>query len=77
MTTTEATTLTPVQAGGKRGEPRGQLLSREWLITNALGGYASGTIGGANTRRFDGFLIAALSAPLGRTNSRAAAAART
>ena len=43
------------------------LLTREWLVTNALGGYASGTIGGAYTRRFHGFLIAALPAPLGRT----------
>ena len=67
MTTTEAPALIPIQTGWKRGEPRDQLLLREWLITNALGGYASGTIGGANTRRFHGFLIAALPAPLGRT----------
>ena len=65
MTTLEATI--PIQTGWKRGEPRDHLLLREWLITNALGGYASGTIGGANTRRFHGFLIAALPAPLGRT----------
>jgi hypothetical protein len=32
-----------------------------------LGGYASGTIGGVNTRRFHGWLIAALAAPHGRT----------
>jgi predicted glycogen debranching enzyme len=57
----------PIQTGWKRGEARDQLLLREWLITDALGGYASGTIGGANTRRFHGFLIAALPAPLGRT----------
>ena len=65
MTTLEATI--PIQTGWKRGDTRDQLLLREWLITNALGGYASGTIGGANTRRFHGFLIAALPAPLGRT----------
>jgi len=65
MTTLEA--IIPIQTGWKRGEPRDHLLLREWLITNALGGYASGTIGGANTRRFHGFLIAALPAPLGRT----------
>ena len=27
-----------------------ELLSREWLITNGLGGYASSTVIGANTR---------------------------
>lgn len=42
------------------------LLSREWLITNGLGGYASGTISGIATRRYHGLLIAALPAPLGR-----------
>ena len=39
---------------------------REWLVTNGLGGYASATIEGAVTRRYHGFLIAALPAPLGR-----------
>ena len=38
----------------------------EWIITNGLGGYASGTVGGVNTRRFHGWLIAALPAPHGR-----------
>src|SRR3954465_13641450 len=42
------------------------LLSREWLVTNALGGYASGTVAGAPTRRYPGLLIAALPAPRGR-----------
>jgi predicted glycogen debranching enzyme len=42
------------------------LLEREWLATNGLGGYASGTISGACTRRYHGLLIAALPAPLGR-----------
>ena len=42
------------------------LLRREWLVTNGLGGYASGTIGGVPTRRYHGLLIAALPAPLGR-----------
>src|SRR5438270_7358945 len=41
-------------------------LYTEWIITNGLGGYASGTVGGPNTRRFHGWLIAALSAPHGR-----------
>ncbi len=40
---------------------------REWLTTNGLGGYASGTIAGTLTRRYHGLLIAALKPPLGRT----------
>lgn len=45
-----------------------QKLNRtEWLVTNGLGGYASGTIGGTLTRVFHGYLIAALPAPWGRT----------
>jgi predicted glycogen debranching enzyme len=39
---------------------------REWLVTNGLGGYASATISGEITRRYHGFLIAALPPPLGR-----------
>jgi len=42
------------------------LLSREWLVTNGLGGYASGTVAGVPTRRYHGLLVAALPAPLGR-----------
>jgi predicted glycogen debranching enzyme len=41
-------------------------LDREWIVTNGLGGYASGTIASLNTRRFHGLLIAALPAPHGR-----------
>ena len=41
--------------------------SREWLVTNGLGGYASGTVIGALTRRFHGLLVAAFPSPLGRT----------
>jgi predicted glycogen debranching enzyme len=41
-------------------------LSREWLVTNGLGGYAAGTLAGVLTRRYHGILIAALPAPLGR-----------
>lgn len=42
-------------------------LQREWLVTNGLGGFASGTVAGALTRRYHGLLIAALAPPLGRT----------
>jgi predicted glycogen debranching enzyme len=43
------------------------LVEREWLVTNGLGGYASGTVAGVITRRYHGFFVAALPAPLGRT----------
>ena len=43
------------------------LVEREWLVTNGLGGYASGTVCGAATRRYHGLLIAAEPPPLGRT----------
>src|SRR5437773_10195033 len=42
------------------------LLTREWLVTNGMGGYASGTIAGVASRRYHGLLTAALPAPLGR-----------
>jgi len=41
-------------------------LDREWLVTNGLGGYASGTLCGVATRRYHGLLVAAHPAPLGR-----------
>jgi len=41
--------------------------SQEWLVTNGIGGYASGTVAGLLTRRYHGFLVAALDPPLGRT----------
>src|SRR3954466_12922865 len=51
----------------KHGEMSDEvLLQREWLVTNGLGGYASGSVSGAITRKYHGLLIAALPAPLGR-----------
>ncbi len=44
----------------------GSALMREWLCVNHLGGYASSTLAGANTRRYHGLLVAALQPPLGR-----------
>ncbi|HEX3035549.1 MAG TPA: amylo-alpha-1,6-glucosidase [Thermodesulfobacteriota bacterium] len=40
---------------------------REWLVTNGIGGFASGTVAGLLTRRYHGLLVAALKPPLGRT----------
>src|SRR4051812_47854781 len=44
-----------------------EILRREWLITNGLGGYGSGTISGKVSRRYHGLLVSALPAPHGRT----------
>ncbi|MGD0767205.1 MAG: amylo-alpha-1,6-glucosidase [Tepidisphaeraceae bacterium] len=41
-------------------------LHEEWLITNGIGGFASGTVVGCNTRRYHGLLCAALTPPVGR-----------
>src|SRR4051794_38949912 len=43
------------------------LTDTEWLVTNGLGGYATGTIGGTPTRVFHSYLVAALPSPKGRT----------
>lgn len=48
------------------GEEARERLQQEWLVTNGLGGYASGTISGAVSWRYHGLLIAALPAPFGR-----------
>jgi predicted glycogen debranching enzyme len=39
---------------------------REWLETNGLGGFASSTLSGINTRRYHGLLVAATKPPVGR-----------
>lgn len=41
--------------------------NREWLVTNGLGSYASGTVSGIHTRRYQGYLVAALNPPAERT----------
>ncbi|MBP5977051.1 glycogen debranching enzyme N-terminal domain-containing protein [Brasilonema sp. CT11] len=41
--------------------------AREWLVTNGIGGYASGTVTGMLQRRYHGLLVAALKPPLMRT----------
>ncbi len=63
MTDTDLTRtlVAPLDAQPDEPMPR-----REWLVTNGLGGYASGTVAGAVTRRYHGLLIASLPAPLGR-----------
>ena len=38
-------------------------IDKEWIITNGLGGYASSTIIGTNTRKYHGLLVAPLDSP--------------
>lgn len=40
--------------------------AREWLVTNGIGGYASGTVAGSNTRGYHGLLVAAVKPPVDR-----------
>lgn len=63
--TREALHTTPSWADGDTPD-WAPLVEREWLVTNGLGGYASGTLSGAATRRYHGLLIAAHAPPLGR-----------
>ena len=45
----------------------GDLDTREWLLTNGLGSFASGTVSDARTRTYHGWLVAALNPPSDRT----------
>ena len=40
--------------------------SKEWIVTNGIGGYASSSICGANTRRYHGLLVASFNPPTAR-----------
>ena len=40
--------------------------TREWLVTDGLGGFAMGTVGGLRTRRYHGLLVVATESPIGR-----------
>jgi predicted glycogen debranching enzyme len=61
MNTRPLLELTPQPSPGAPGAA-----PLEWLVTNGLGGYASGSVDGPPMRRFHGWLIAAQPAPLGR-----------
>ena len=41
-------------------------IKKEWIITNGIGGYASSTIIGCNTRKYHGLLVAPLTPPARR-----------
>lgn len=46
---------------------RDATIGREWLVINGIGGYAMGTVAGANTRAYHGYLVAATRPPVERT----------
>jgi predicted glycogen debranching enzyme len=48
------------------GDDPAQLRDREWLVTNGLGGYASGSLLGVGTRRYHGLFVPNLTNPKGR-----------
>ena len=59
-------TRTYPRRAGDQGDVE-SLVTREWIVTNGIGGYASGTIAGVMTRRYHGLLVSALPNPRGRT----------
>jgi len=52
--------LTPNQSACSELE---NIQDKEWLITNGIGGYASSTVAGLNTRRYHGLPVAATTPP--------------
>ena len=68
MTQRAATSSLPILSfPWHAGQDPATLLDREWLVTNGLGGYASGTVRGIATRRHHGLFVPDLPAPQGRT----------
>ncbi len=63
----------PVRIGPAICRDFEQSIAREWLVTNGLGGFASGTVSGANSRRYHGLLVASLHPPVQRVVLLAAA----
>lgn len=43
-----------------------QAIHLEWLCTNGLGGYASGTVAGPNSRKYHGYMVVAAKPPVDR-----------
>ncbi|HXE54751.1 MAG TPA: amylo-alpha-1,6-glucosidase [Tepidisphaeraceae bacterium] len=50
----------------KQGPGLEDLLAREWLVANGIGGYAGSTAAGLNTRKYHGLLVAAMAPPVRR-----------
>jgi len=58
--------LQPIEIDWRPGEDLSALRDREWLVTNGLGGFASGSLLGINTRRHHGLFVPNLANPKGR-----------
>src|SRR5438874_2722463 len=66
QTALQALTLPVIELNRDALQTFDQSHQREWLLTNGIGGFASSTIGGCNTRRYHGLLIASLRPPVER-----------
>jgi predicted glycogen debranching enzyme len=58
--------MEPIEFGPEILSSMDASLEREWLETNGIGGFASSTIIGVNTRRYHGLLVAAIKPPVER-----------
>ncbi len=58
--------MDPILIGKNICQDLSQLIQKEWIDTNGLGGYSSSTIGLVNTRRYHGLLVAAAKPPVER-----------
>ena len=58
--------LQMIRFGEKTCRDLSEAITREWLETNGIGGFASSTVAGLNTRRYHGLLVAATKPPVGR-----------
>ena len=67
MLTSTAVAIEPIVVPGERCRDWSQSSELEWLETNGTGGFAMGTVSGANTRRYHGLLVASLNPPVERS----------
>jgi predicted glycogen debranching enzyme len=58
--------LPKIEFGGDVLSDLGRAMGLEWIVANGLGGYASSTVVGINTRKYHGILVAALNPPVDR-----------
>jgi predicted glycogen debranching enzyme len=58
--------LPKIELDSQRLQNTDEALGLEWLVTNGLGGYASSTVLGMNTRKYHGLLVAAFNPPVNR-----------
>jgi predicted glycogen debranching enzyme len=58
--------ISVISMEGIPGSELGDLVRREWLETNGIGGWAGSTVAGLHTRRYHGLLVAATQPPAGR-----------